>query len=70
MIHILPASPSELVDKSQSKLQQTPNYYTVSVSFQPKIIKHALDDYAVQFGTSKNSGPHQYPSETYATLGL
>lgn len=46
------------------------NYYTVSVSFQPKIIKHALDDYAVQFGTSNNSGPHQYPSGTYATLGL
>lgn len=46
------------------------SYYTVSVSFQPKIIKHALDNYAIQFAASNNSGPHQYPAETYATLGL
>ncbi|GAA2242146.1 TIR domain-containing protein [Rarobacter faecitabidus] len=46
------------------------DYYTVSVSFQPKIIKHALDNYAPQFAASSKSGPHQYSSETYATLGL
>ena len=46
------------------------DYYTVSVSFQPKIIKHALDNYAVGFASSKKQGPHQYPSSVYTDLGL
>lgn len=46
------------------------DYYTLSVSFQPKIIKYALDYYAPQFATSDRSGPHYYPSEIYAKLVL
>lgn len=46
------------------------NYYTESVSFQPKIIKYALDNYAVQFAGSKKEGPHQYPKSVYDDLGL
>lgn len=45
-------------------------YYTVSVSFQPKIIVCALDDYAVRFANSGNSGPHHYNSSVYEKLGL
>lgn len=45
-------------------------YYTVSVSYQPKIIIHALDHYAVTFAESDNKGPHQYPSNIYSDLGL
>jgi hypothetical protein len=46
------------------------DYYTVSVSFQPKIIGYALDNYAVGFAASNNKGPHQYPAKTYSELGL
>lgn len=46
------------------------NYYTVSVSFQPKIIMHALDNYAVTFAASDKKGPHQYPAKVYSDLGL
>jgi hypothetical protein len=46
------------------------DYYTLSVSFQPKIIKYALDSYAPQFAASGKSGPHYYPAETYSKLGL
>ncbi|WP_414940141.1 TIR domain-containing protein [Amycolatopsis sp. cmx-11-51] len=46
------------------------NYYTMSVSFQPKIIKYALDGYVTAFATGKNSGPHYYEAETYTKLGL
>lgn len=46
------------------------NYYTVSVSLQPKIIMHALDNYAVTFATSEKKGPHQYPAKVYSDLGL
>lgn len=45
-------------------------YYTLSVSFQPKIIMHALDNYAVTFAASDKKGPHQYPEKTYSDLGL
>jgi hypothetical protein len=44
--------------------------YTVSVSFQPKIIKHALDNYAVEYASSSKAGPHQYPASIYKGLGL
>lgn len=46
------------------------NYYTMSVSFQPKIVKHALEDYAENFATSRNSGPYYYKSSVYDQLGL
>lgn len=46
------------------------NYYTVSVSFQPKIIMHALDHYAETFAASDKKGPHQYPEKTYSDIGL
>ncbi|MFD7158824.1 TIR domain-containing protein [Kribbella sp. NPDC059898] len=46
------------------------DYYTVSVSFQPAIIKHALNDYADEFASSSKAGPHQYPASVYKRLGL
>jgi hypothetical protein len=46
------------------------NYYTVSVSFQPKIIKYALDGYAVNFDNTSKNGPHQYNESVYTNLGL
>ena len=46
------------------------NYYTVSVSFQPKIIMYALDNYAVTFAASDKKGPHQYPQKVYSDLDL
>ena len=46
------------------------DYYTLSVSFQPKIIKFALDNYATQYAASDKSGPHYYKPETYEKLGL
>jgi hypothetical protein len=46
------------------------SYYTVSVSFQPKVIMHALDHYAAEFASSTKKGPHQYGADTYKSLGL
>lgn len=46
------------------------DYYTESVSFQPAIIKYALDDYAVKYAASGKSGPHQYNASVYTSLGL
>jgi hypothetical protein len=48
----------------------TANYYTVSVSFQPKIIMHALDNYVAEFVKGGKVGPHQYGAQTYTNLGL
>lgn len=45
-------------------------YYTLSTSFQPKIIMYALDDYAGSFASSAKKGPHQYPKKVYDDLGL
>jgi hypothetical protein len=45
-------------------------YYTLSVSFQPKIIQYALDYYAPAFSGSGKSGPHKYKASIYAQLGL
>ena len=45
-------------------------YYTISVSFQPTIIKFALDDYVPVFNSGGRSGPHQYKSSVYTRLGL
>ena len=46
------------------------DYYTLSVSFQPKIIQYALDNYAKTFAGSTKKGPHYYPSSIYSDLGL
>jgi hypothetical protein len=46
------------------------NYYTVSTSFQPKIIMHALDNYVADFYASSKEGPHKYDAKTYTDLGL
>lgn len=45
-------------------------YYTVSVSFQPAIIKFALDNYAPNYAGSDKSGPHYYKDTIYKSLGL
>lgn len=47
-------------------------YYTLSVSFQPKIIQFALDGYAANFAANKakQKGPHYYKEEHYTKLGL
>lgn len=46
------------------------DYYTVSVSFQPKIIQFALDNYAPAHAGSTNTGPHLYKEDIYKRLGL
>lgn len=46
------------------------NYYTESVSFQPRIIKYALDDYALRFASSDTDGPRHYKTSVYEDLGL
>lgn len=46
------------------------DYYTLSVSFQPKIIDFALKNYAVQYATADKAGPHEYNSQVYTGLGL
>ena len=45
-------------------------YYTMSVSFQPKIIRYALDNYASAFARSANEGPYQYKASVYMGLDL
>lgn len=45
-------------------------YYAISVSFQPTIIKHALDNYAETFSTSSTAGHRIYGPSVYASLGL
>lgn len=46
------------------------DYYTMSVSFRPKIIKYALDNYAVEFASSANTGCWYYKPSVYESLGL
>ena len=45
-------------------------YYTISTSFQPAIIKFALDNYVSAFAKGGRSGPHYYNAEVYKQLGL
>jgi len=45
-------------------------YYTLSVSFQPTIIKYVLDNYAPTYAQSTKTGPHYYPAKVYTSLGL
>lgn len=44
------------------------SYYTVSVALSPKIIMHALDEYAASYAGSSSKGPHQYPQSVYDRL--
>jgi hypothetical protein len=46
------------------------DYYTISVSFQPKIIQFALDKYVEAFDEKKRKGPHYYLPEIYEKLNL
>lgn len=46
------------------------DYYTMSVSFQPAIIKYALDNYASGYAASDRTGCYYYPPSTYEELGL
>ena len=46
------------------------DYFTLSVSFQPAIIKFALDNYAPGFGSSSKTGPHYYTADIYKQLGI
>ncbi len=46
------------------------DYYSLSVSFQPAIIKYALDHYAPQFAASANRGAHYYKDDIYRKVGL
>jgi hypothetical protein len=46
------------------------NYYTVSVSYQPKIIRYALENYAGGFADKKLLGPHFYDRAVYSELSL
>lgn len=46
------------------------NHYTISVSFQPKIIKYALDNYAPGFASSATAGERIYNASVYTGLGL
>lgn len=45
-------------------------YYTMSVSFQPAIIKYALDNYAATFSPSSVTGERVYKASVYTDLGL
>nr|WP_297547246.1 hypothetical protein [Amycolatopsis sp.] len=46
------------------------DYYTESVSFQPKIIKYALEHYAAEYSASAKTGPHSYKAQAYTKLDL
>ena len=46
------------------------DYYSMSVSFQPKIIKFALDNYAQTFAASDKEGPYHYLASVYEQLGM
>ena len=46
-------------------------YYTMSVSFQPKIIQYALDNYVPDFYNNlTKENMHEYKASVYADLGL
>jgi len=50
-------------------------HYTMSVSYQPKIVMEALDDYVTKFNanltaTNPKTGPYHYNASVYTRLGL
>ncbi|MFD5213921.1 TIR domain-containing protein [Microbacterium sp. NPDC058345] len=46
------------------------DYFTMSVSFGPTIIKYALDDYVPDFASSDKTGSYYYKESVYESLGL
>lgn len=46
------------------------NHYMACVSYQPAIIKYALDNYVDEFKTGKKSGAQTYNESVYMKLGL
>lgn len=46
------------------------DYFTMSVSFGPTIIKYALDNYVPDFNSSDKTGPYNYHESVYESLGL
>lgn len=46
------------------------DYHTISVSFQPKIIMYALDEYVASFRAGSKKGPYQYKLDVYKELDL
>lgn len=46
------------------------DYYTISVSLQPAIIKYALDGYVPAFHKKTRTGPHYYKEEIYTKLEI
>ena len=46
------------------------SHFTVSVSYQPKIIEFALDKYVEEFASSEKAGSCQYGSAIYSRLGM
>lgn len=72
----LPIVFANLNRSRESETQRMPaaleDDYTMSVSFQPKIIKYALDDWVERFPKEKlsKSGPYYYKANAYKQLGL
>jgi Thoeris protein ThsB, TIR-like domain len=62
---------SRRVQRNRLPLPLT-DQYTMSVSFQPAIIKHALDGFVDGYASAKRtrSTPHFYKSVVYTRLGL
>ncbi|MFS2137782.1 TIR domain-containing protein [Duganella sp. Dugasp56] len=46
------------------------NHYMVAVSFQPAIIKHALDKYTAEFADGIKKGCQVYKENVYSSLGI
>jgi hypothetical protein len=44
--------------------------YSISVSFQPSIIRYALDDWVPQYASADQVGPYHYKPSVYRELGL
>lgn len=69
----LDGSRTVLTSKLPAKLASP--YYTMSVSFQPKIIQYALDDYVSKFSSNAQAstpreGAYYYKDSVYDKLGL
>lgn len=59
-----------IVDANIPKPILDAKHFTASVSFQPRIIQYALDNYASSYAESDMQGSHQYGDKTYTGLGL
>ena len=66
---------SRKIERDRLPTKLAGKYYTVTTSFQPQIIKYALDEYVDEFGENLKSktpkeGPYQYKDFVYKNLGL